>query len=459
MSRLRYFFRADGLRGRFQRGISWNVGGALMTHAANFITNVVLANILGREIFGQYSIVQSTLLTFGVIAQAAGGITATKFVAEHRARDKAKAGRVLGLCSATTFVTGTVATLLVFFLAPWLAETVLKSPFLLKPLRIASFVVLLTVVYAFQVGAIAGLESYRSFAMACAFQGPFQLGICALFAWRWGLVGAVTGLAGTALARWLIFRITLHREAGKQGITSRLSEIWQERPILMQYVLPASLSGLTAGPALWFGNTMLVRSSHGYSQMALFSAALNLRSVVMFLPILFNNVGFSLLNNHKNEAGTRYRRIFWANLGGIATAALGGAAVVALLGRHLLTLYGNTFKEGYPVLLVLLCSAVLEATFLGVYVIVQSQEKMWISLLGIVLPRDLTLVIAATFLTARYGALGLALSYVISALVAGSATLFAVGRIGLGPRSRQASAYSTQDSSSRGASTLSPEQI
>src|ERR1700758_2943204 len=74
----------DTLRGRFQRGISWNITGAILNNGANFLTNIAIANLLGREIFGQYGMLQSTLMTFVGIAQAAGGITATKYVAEFR---------------------------------------------------------------------------------------------------------------------------------------------------------------------------------------------------------------------------------------------------------------------------------------------------------------------------------------------------------------------------------------
>jgi len=457
---LRRMFQADGLGARLRRGISWNVGGALITHGANLITNVVIANILGREIFGQYSIVQSTLLTFGGVAQAAGGITATKFLAEFRSRDKQRAGRLLGLCHTITFLTGTVATLAIFLSAPWLARVVLKSPFLARPLRIAAFVALLTVVNMFQVGALAGLETYRSFASASAIQGPLQLGFCALLAWRWGLDGAVTGLAVAALTRWLILHLTVRREARKQNIVSRISGIWEERSTLMQYVVPAALSGLTAAPALWYGNTVLVRANDGYSQMALFSAALNLRSVVMFLPILLNNVGFSLLNNHRREGEQlRYRRIFWSNLAGTLLAALSAALFVAIFGNYLLRMYGRTFVDARPVLLVLLGSAVLESAGMAFYVIVQSQEKIWVSLWGIVLPRDFSFAVAATLLAPRYGALGLAFSYVISAIIACAATLIAVRNIGLNPTSGRVSVSSVTSRVARSApSTLRPDE-
>jgi len=101
-----------GLRARFLHGITWNVVNALFTQGSVFLSNVIIANLLGREIFGEYGMIQSTLLTVSGIAQVATGITATKYVAEYRSTDKEKTGRILGLCSTVTFLTGCVATLL-----------------------------------------------------------------------------------------------------------------------------------------------------------------------------------------------------------------------------------------------------------------------------------------------------------------------------------------------------------
>jgi hypothetical protein len=87
--------------------------------------------------------------------------------------------------------------------------------------------------------------------------------------------------------------------------------------------------------------------------------------------------------------------------------------------------------EAYPVLLLLLLASFFEAISLGAYQIIQAQEKMWFSFFAIALPRDLMGVILAYFLTAIYGALGLALAYSISWILASIVTGIAVYFIGL----------------------------
>jgi O-antigen/teichoic acid export membrane protein len=428
----------DSLRARFQRGVGWNVTGAILNNGANFLTNIAIANLLGREVFGEYGMIQSTLTTFVGIAQAAGGITATKYVAEFRSTNKERAGRVLGLCAATTAATGALATLLILLSAPWLASTTLKASFIAKPVQIASAVVFFTVVNAYQMGALAGLESYREWALANGLQGPIQLAICSLLAWRWGLRGAVTGLLATSAMRWLILHIALKKGAKRQGIFLRYSGLWQERAILLRFALPAALSSLSAAPAIWLGNTFLVRQTGGYSQLALFSAALNLKNVVMFLPLLLNNVGMSLLNNQKGEDNERrYRKVFWTNLFLTGSAGVAGAAIVGVFGGQLLRMYGKTFPEGQLVLSLLLFAAVVEALGMASFQVVYSQEKMWHSFLVIMLPRDIALVLFAYVFVPAYGAFGLGLAHLAAWLICSTIIFCFVFGIGLSPRTTQ----------------------
>jgi O-antigen/teichoic acid export membrane protein len=428
-NRLRQFgFTANsgGLRARFQKGITWNIAGAVLNNGSNFLTNILIANLLGREVFGQYGMIQSTLTTFVGVAQAAGGITATKYVAEFRSHDKEKAGRVLGLCAATTIATGCISTLLIFLCAPWLAHNTLKAAALQRPLQIAAAVVFFTVVNAFQTGALAGLESYKQWAIANGLQGPFQFGICVFSTWRWGLQGAVAGLLVSSAVRWLILHIAMKWEANKQGITLRFSGFWQERAIFMKFALPAALSGLSAAPAIWLGNTFLVRQAGGYSQMALFSAALNLKNVVIFLPILLNN-------QRGQKDRLSYRKVFWTNMVLTGSAALLGAVIIGAFGPHLLRLYGKTFPEGQGILTLLLCAAILEVLAMASYQIIQSEEKMWLSLLGVMLPRDLALVFLAYRLTPLYGAVGLGLAHLIAWILCSTVIFSVVFHIGLKP--------------------------
>lgn len=419
------------LYSRFLVGVSWNCLSAICTQGASLLTSVIVANALGKQLFGQYGILQSTILTIGSMAQVASGLTATKYTAEFRHTDKPKAARILGLCSSVTLVTGLLACLTMVLVSRPIAAYALNAPALVNEVRIAGIVVLFFVANGYQTGMLAGLESYRSTAIASVVHAALAAPAIFVATRIWGLPGAMLGLLASSLIRWLAFFVAGAAEAERHEVRPCYSEMWRERAILLRFAIPAAMSGLTLMPAIWLSNAFLVHHA-GYAQMAIFSAALNLKSLVLFIPVLFNNVGISLLNNQRGAGdASRFRALFWANLSmALLTSAI-GAFLVAFLAPRLLKLYGCDFGDAYPVVLLLLAVAILETAMNAVYQIVQAHGNMWLSYFGVTLPRDLVLVAGAFVLTGSAGAAGLACAYACAYMVGLLLTIGVSWRIGM----------------------------
>lgn len=183
-------------------------------------------------------------------------------------------------------------------------------------------------------------------------------------------------------------------------------------------------------PALWLCNAVLVRQPDGYSQMALYAAATNLRVLILLLPQLLNSVGMSLLNNARGTGdNTQYRKVFWANLGASITITAAGAVLMAGLGWYILPIFGRGFAQGYPVLLVLMLSTIVEALTIAVFQSIQSHGRMWLSLFFVALPRDVLIVLIALMLAPLYGATGLAIAYTTGWALALISTVVVAGMI------------------------------
>jgi O-antigen/teichoic acid export membrane protein len=376
----------------------------------------VLARVLGKETFGEFAMIQSTLLTMASVAQIATGFTVTKYVAEFRDVDKNRAGRVLGLCSILTLGTGLIGTLLLLIGAPWLAEHALNAPHLYPEFLLSSSFVLFFVMNGYQIGALAGLESYRMISSAGALLGGIHLAICWTATSLWGLEGAVGSLTVSALIRWATYSAVLRRELKVHGISLRRTEALQERQILFKFALPAALSGLTTTPALWLGNSFLVSQADGYSEMGIYTAANNFRIMVLFLPALLNGVSGSILNNHRGQGNCEgYRSTYLLNLKATVLSASVGAIAMSFWGQWAMQAFGNEFVGGNAKLIILFMalSVVLETAGIAVYQLISSQGHMWLSFSAIALPRDLLTIVTAYWLTPLYGGVGLAATYAI----------------------------------------------
>jgi O-antigen/teichoic acid export membrane protein len=323
--------------GRFGKGVFWNLIGTALGQGSVFVAAVIMARILGKEVFGEFGIVQSTLLTMTSIAQVATGITANKYVAEFRDTDKERTGRILGLCSVMTIATGVLAVAILLVGAPFLAEEVLGSPRLSLALSIGVVYVFFSVINGYQIGTLSGLEAYRSIAVFGAILGVGHVIVCVLGALYWGLYGALAGISLSAFLRWSIYRLVVYREIDKRGIQVRRREALVERDALFKFALPAALAGLTTMPALWLGNAFLVRQPGGFAEMGLYSAGLNLRTVILFVPLILNNVAVSLINSHKGKKDeSSYQSFFTLNLRITFLLAFFGASAMWFFGEFAL---------------------------------------------------------------------------------------------------------------------------
>jgi O-antigen/teichoic acid export membrane protein len=416
---------------RLGRALTWNVIGALCSSASNFVLMLAAARMLGREQFGEYGMIQSTALTVSGVAQLAIGYTATRYVSEFRASDKARAGRVIALCSAVGIATAAIATATLVLAAPWIATETLKAPQLTTGLVLSSALVCFATMGGYQTGVLAGLESYDAIARGLMLSSAMNLAAALAGALSFGLLGLLAGTGVGAALQWLIFRRLVVARCRENGIRISYAGMFRDRAIVFRFALPASIGGLIAMPAAWLANACLARQAAGFSELGLYSAAMSLRSLVLFLPLLLNQVTMSFLNHERGrQRPGSYRRIFYYNLGITGGLLFASVAVVSLIGPWVLALFGRSFTAGYAVTIVVLIGTAFEGIMQAPYQLIQTHERMWLSVAFVTLPRDVSRVVLASMLAPAMGAMGLATASAIASAIALCATVVLASAIG-----------------------------
>lgn len=112
---------------RFASGVSWNLTGAVFNQGSTFVLGMIVANALGRQLYGVFGFLQSTMLLFASMGNLAMGFVTTKFVAEYRTAQKERAGRVIATCLAIAAGSGALATIIAVIVAPLVAQRVVTS--------------------------------------------------------------------------------------------------------------------------------------------------------------------------------------------------------------------------------------------------------------------------------------------------------------------------------------------
>jgi O-antigen/teichoic acid export membrane protein len=409
----------DRLRNRLIRGTTLNFIALGFNRGSTLIVNIIIARLLMKQQFGEYVMVYSTLLTVSALSQLATGYTASKYIAEYRYSDPQRTARIMGLCTITSALTAGLGVLILFLFAYFLSDVVLKAPHLESGLMIGSVFVFFSVINGYHIGALNGLEAYSSLAKCGIYSGILSMVIISSGAWLYGLNGAIVGLGMGALLRCAIHNWSLKRTMHMHQLTNEYRDCFQkEKGIIFNFALPSAATGLYMMPMIWIANLCLVRQPGGFGEMGLYSAANNLRIIVLFLPNVLNIVGLSILNNEKAKGRLiTYHRLFKTNVLLIFLTTTVGILLIGLLGRPLLELFGKDFGNAQHVLWILLIASLFESLSFALYQIVQTKSKIWLSFFLISIPREATLVLSAIYLVQRYGGTGLAVSLLGSTIV------------------------------------------
>lgn len=404
----------ESLRIRFAAGAVWSVIGTVLSQALALVISVLTARLLGREEFGKFGMVQSTIGIFGVFAGFGLGVTATKYVAQWRVVDRARTGRIIGLSLLFTLAFGSVVAVLFVVLAPVLALKTLKCPDLDRALCIGAIILVLNALNGAQIGILSGFEGFKAVARTNLVRGLFSVPIVVAGAALWRLEGALWGLALAGFIGCLVNLRALQRECRNSGVTIRYVEGLREWRVLLAFSLPVILSATLVSPPMWLASTVLIGQPNGYAEMGIVSAATQWRTAITFLPSALSQLALPLLASlQQAEADRQYRSVLRWNLIITGSSAVAAAIPICLVSPWLMGLYGPSFAPGWPVLIMSALTAVLISVNSVIGSLIATTGSVWHGLFFNLLWAILLLVLAV-LLVPLYLARGLAAALLLA---------------------------------------------
>jgi O-antigen/teichoic acid export membrane protein len=367
---------------------------------------------VGKEAFGALGILQSTAGSLGIFASLGLGMAATKYIAQLRTVDAARAGRIAALTLVVALLSGGTAGAALFLFAPWLATHTMNAPNLLSHLRIASGLVVASVLNGAQIGVLTGLEAFGAIAGVNALRGILSVLIGVVAVWRWGLSGAVVALLICSGAGCCLSQVTLNRVCRQVGLKLPIRGLWREWPILWRFCLPAWLSSAIVGPVIWGASAILVNTSGGYGQMGIFNAANQWRNATLFLPAVLSQPLLPIFADLHRRQPAECRQLMWVSVAAVGLLSAIVAVPICIASPWIMALYGNRFRQSWPVLCILTASTIPAACCGVIGQVIVGCGKLWtgfaMNLLWAVV------LISFTLGSKQFGAAGVSASLLIS---------------------------------------------
>lgn len=373
---------SSSLAGRFARGASWSLLGMGAAQGLALIAAIVVARLLGKAGFGEFTMVTGTVGAFGILAGLGLGLTATKYTAEHRASDPVRAGQILGLAQVVAAVSGGLVALVLFLLAPWLAAETLNAPNLSDELRLGCILLFLNALDGTQTGALAGLEAFRATAQVSVVRGVLTFPALIGGVWFYGLTGAVAAVVLVGAVGWWLNQRALRRESANSGIPISYRGTRANLPILWHFSLPAFLSAVLVAPVMWLANAILVNQPGGYGELGLFNAANQWRTALMFLPAVLMRVALPLMASSVDPRRTEdFGKTLVLTQSLTVAIVLPVATLLMFFSGLVMELYGKEFVHGAPVLIGVACTIMITSIGNAAGAAIEARGKMWRGLL------------------------------------------------------------------------------
>jgi O-antigen/teichoic acid export membrane protein len=366
--------------------------------------------------FGEFGIVRSTVNMFSVYAGFRLGGTATKYVAEYRIKQPEKAGRILKLTLSTSFVLCILVMIVLLAASPYLSAHSLKRPELTTSLAIGSFLVFFLIYGNILQHALAGFENFKAIAKTNMYRGLLALLICPILTYFWGTEGAIGGLVIVSAILMIHLHILLKNQRIASGMLIRvpLHQLKAELPVLWKFALPGFLTGILITSMIWIGKVFLAQQQNGYSELGLFEAADQWRTLILFLPQLLTRVAPPILSEtYSRKSKEEFKKVVSIQFKGICLITLPITVLIISFAEPLASVFGLQFRGIETVIPVLMLSIFFYAMNRHVRLMFDGSGRRWLNFM-MHLIWALVFFIGCIELIPNLKAVGFAYAYIIA---------------------------------------------
>lgn len=404
-------FQSDLARRMFH-GAFWSFSGTAMGKLCLLVAGILCAHLLKQEVFGQLGMIRSTLNIFIVLGASGIGVTATKLISTYRSNDIPRLLRMTRLTFRLAWVMALVLMVFCFVLARPIARHILHAEHLTFELKIASLLLLFSILYGVQNGVLTGLEQFKIMARN-TFVGSFLEAVLMVAgAYFWGLTGAIVGLGIGLGALFWVNRLSIRKYYAQYVVGERQhTHTPNDWSMLLNDCIPATLSALMVTPTFWGIRTILLQHD-GYNSLALFEAADQWKVMMLFIPTAISQMVLPILTSIRQQR-QQFRHVLLANIALIVGISSMITLLVLLLGGPIMQLYGKGFSDKMP-LVYLALSNIFSAYSNIIEMSIYSKNKMWQAFV-INLSWAIVLLVSAYGLVERgLNATGIALAVLIA---------------------------------------------
>lgn len=336
------------------RDASWAVVGNGMANALLLIAGIIIARMLGRDMYGQYGYVKTTMLTVSGVVTFGLGITSTRYVARMIESDPDHIKELIRDAQRITIAfSGTLGTIL-FITAPWVAKYLDGIEFS-SALRMLACLIVIRAIITTQNGILSGLKKFDSVARNNIASGLLMIVTCVPLTYIFNLNGALVALLLSQVTNCMLNYFSIREQTKAYHNYIAKNKYIKE---LLKFSFPVALQDFSY---TLFGilEISLLAKLSTIGEVGLYTASAQWNAVVLMIPSLLGNIILSYLSGTA-ESDNKHNHIFNMMLMANFICTIIPFFIVVVASDIIVSMYGPSFAAMKGVLIILVISAIFE---------------------------------------------------------------------------------------------------
>lgn len=332
----------------------WMLCGNGVGNGLLLIAGIIVARILGKDLYGEYGLVKTTMFYIASLSTFGLGFTITKYVASCMATKNKKLKSYIYYSLQITMIFSILLAIMLMLFSKQLA-LFLNEPRLTNVLFFLAVLIVLRALNTCMIGILAGLKDFKSISLNVTYSGISMLCLAPPLTIYFSLYGSLIALLISQLTYLILnSRVISHVYCGlNEEITS------STRKELVAFSFPIALQELSFMLCNW-GIALMIPKLCSFGEYGVFSAASQWNAIILYIPSVLANVILSYL------AGTVEDKVIHSKNLNIMTkvnflSSLIPFIIVFALSSPIASLYGQTFSGLQSTLIILVLSTVFVA--------------------------------------------------------------------------------------------------
>lgn len=273
----------------------WAVFGNGIGYGLLLLSGILIARFLGKDLYGEYGLVKTTMFTIAAFSTFGLGYTSTKFVADYIISNRENVYAITKASLVITLVSSSFLALLLIFSASYVADY-LDAPSLKLVFQVLGFIAIVRALLTTANGILAGFKEFKIIAKNNVISGGVMLVTALPLAYYFQLKGALTSLALSQVLNTLLNCLAL-KNICKDYSKVKNNTLYKK---LLRFSFPVALQEFSYAVVSWLSPILLVKYSN-MGELGIYSAAAQWNAIILFIPGLLYNVVLSYLSSSVND--------------------------------------------------------------------------------------------------------------------------------------------------------------